>query len=136
VTVFRRPHSVAIPGLVNAHGHAAMTLLRGAGDDVPLMTWLQEKVFPLEAKLTREAIYWGTLLACWEMIRSGTTCFTDMYFLMHDAAQAVAESGMRGVLSWGMVGLDDASRSGTTRPTAASQSRSGRTRPTRARPIT
>jgi 5-methylthioadenosine/S-adenosylhomocysteine deaminase len=110
VTVFRRPHSVAIPGLVNAHGHAAMTLLRGAGDDVPLMTWLQEKVFPLEAKLTHEAIYWGTMLACWEMIRSGTTCFTDMYFMMHDAARAVAESGMRGVLSWGMVGLDDASR--------------------------
>lgn len=110
VTVFRRRSSVAMPGLVNAHGHAAMTLLRGAGDDVPLMTWLEEKVFPLEAKLSEHAIYWGTMLACWEMIQSGTTCFTDMYFMMHNAAQAVEESGIRAVLSWGMVGFDDASK--------------------------
>jgi 5-methylthioadenosine/S-adenosylhomocysteine deaminase len=110
VTYIRRPRRLAIPGLVNTHGHAAMTLLRGAGDDLPLMRWLEEKVYPLEAKLTREAIYWGTQLACWEMIRSGTTCYTDMYFQMHAAAQAVLESGMRGVLTWGVVGLDDASK--------------------------
>src|SRR5579875_4231242 len=85
----RKGDRVAIPGLVNTHGHAAMTLLRGAGDDVPLMTWLTERVFPMEAKLTEDAIYWGTLLACWEMIRSGTTCFTDMYMSMHKAAAAV-----------------------------------------------
>ncbi|MDQ0188577.1 amidohydrolase [Alicyclobacillus cycloheptanicus] len=113
MTVVKRPHRVAIPGLVNTHGHAAMTLLRGAGDDLPLMTWLTERVFPMEAKLTEDAIYWGTLLACWEMIRSGTTCFTDMYMSMHKAAAAVEESGMRAVLSWGMVGLDETSaRSG------------------------
>ncbi|MCL6637828.1 MAG: amidohydrolase [Alicyclobacillus sp.] len=106
----KRPHSLAIPGLVNAHGHAAMTLLRGAGDDLPLHAWLEQRIFPLEAKLTEEAVYWGTLLACWEMLRSGTTCFVDMYFFMHEAAAAVAESGLRGVLSWGMVGLDDGSR--------------------------
>ncbi|MCL6595060.1 MAG: amidohydrolase, partial [Firmicutes bacterium] len=106
----KRPHHLAIPGLVNSHGHAAMTLLRGAGDDLPLHAWLEERIFPLEAKLTGEAVYWGTLLACWEMLRSGTTCFVDMYFFMHDAAAAVVESGMRGVLSWGMVGLDEGSR--------------------------
>jgi 5-methylthioadenosine/S-adenosylhomocysteine deaminase len=105
--VVSRPNSVAIPGLVNSHGHAAMTLLRGAGDDLPLMTWLSDRVYPLEAELTGDAVYWGTQLACWEMIRSGTTCFTDMYFHMHDAAKAVADAGMRAVLSWGMVGFDE-----------------------------
>lgn len=105
--VVSRPNAVAIPGLVNSHGHAAMTLLRGAGDDLPLMTWLTERVYPLEAKLTADAVYWGTQLACWEMIRSGTTCFTDMYFLMHDAARAVVDTGIRAVLSWGMVGFDE-----------------------------
>ncbi|MCL6631441.1 MAG: amidohydrolase [Alicyclobacillus herbarius] len=110
VQYIRRPRALAIPGLINTHGHAAMTLLRGAGDDLPLMRWLEEKVYPLEAKLTRDAIYWGTQLACWEMIRSGTTCFTDMYFQMHAAAEAVLESGLRAVLSWGVVGLDEAGR--------------------------
>ncbi|MCL6515520.1 amidohydrolase [Alicyclobacillus sp.] len=108
--VVSRPRAVAIPGLVNTHGHAAMTLLRGIGDDLPLQAWLTERIYPAEAKLTGEAVYWGTLLACWEMIQSGTTCFTDMYFFMHDAARAVEESGLRGVLSWGMVGLDEQSR--------------------------
>lgn len=108
--VIDRPRCVAIPGLVNTHGHAAMTLLRGAGDDMPLMNWLNERIFPLEAKLTEQAIYWGTTLAAWEMIQSGTTCFTDMYFFMNDAAKAVADTGLRAVLSWGMVGLDDASK--------------------------
>ncbi|OFW76986.1 MAG: N-ethylammeline chlorohydrolase [Alicyclobacillus sp. RIFOXYA1_FULL_53_8] len=105
--VISRPHSLAIPGLVNSHGHAAMTLLRGAGDDMPLMSWLNDRVYPLEAKLTEEAVYWGTQLACWEMIQSGTTCFTDMYFFMHDAARAVSDAGMRAILSWGMVGFND-----------------------------
>ena len=102
--VVRRPRGLAIPGLVNTHGHAAMTLLRGAGDDLPLMRWLTEFVFPMEERLTSEAVYWGTMLACWEMIRSGTTCFADMYMFMHDAARAVAESGLRGQLSWGLDG--------------------------------
>ncbi|MCL6598650.1 MAG: amidohydrolase [Alicyclobacillus macrosporangiidus] len=110
VEVISRPRAVAIPGLVNTHGHAAMTLLRGIGDDLPLQAWLTERIYPAEAKLTGEAVYWGTLLACWEMIQSGTTCFTDMYFFMHDAARAVEESGLRAVLSWGMVGFDEQSR--------------------------
>lgn len=126
MTVFKRPHAVAMPGLVNAHGHAAMTLLRGVGDDLPLQTWLTEKVFPMEAKLTQEAIYWGTLLACWEMIRSGTTCYTDMYMLMHSAAAAVSDSGLRGVLSWGMVGLDEQSaKAGIANSTAFVQTWNG-----------
>ncbi len=102
-----RRHAVAIPGLVNSHGHAAMTLLRGIGDDLPLKAWLNDRVLPTEEKLTSDAVYWGTLLAAWEMIGSGTTCFTDMYMFMHDAAKAVSESGMRAVLSWGMVGFDE-----------------------------
>lgn len=106
--VVNRSHTIAIPGLVNSHGHAAMTLLRGIHDDVPLQQWLNDAVLPTEDKLTNDAIYWGTLLACWEMLRSGTTCFTDMYMFMHDAARAVETSGMRGVLSWGMVGFDQA----------------------------
>lgn len=106
-TVISRLNRVAMPGFVNSHGHAAMTLLRGAGDDMPLMNWLNDRIFPLEAQLTEDSIYWGTQLACWEMIQSGTTCYTDMYFFMHDAAKAVAEAGMRAVLSWGMVGFNE-----------------------------
>lgn len=108
--VMSRPLHLAMPGLVNDHGHAAMTLLRGAGDDMPLMTWLNERVFPLETKLTGEAVYWGTLWAAWEMIRSGTTTYADMYMFMHDAARAVEESGLRGVLCWGMAGADSAAQ--------------------------
>jgi 5-methylthioadenosine/S-adenosylhomocysteine deaminase len=104
LTIIARPRTIAIPGLVDSHGHAAMTLLRGAGDDVPLMTWLHKKIFPLEQKMTEEAVYWGTQLACWEMIRSGTTTFADMYFHMHQAARAVEESGLRGVLAYSVAG--------------------------------
>ncbi|MDR1745896.1 MAG: amidohydrolase [Tannerella sp.] len=88
-----------IPGLVNAHTHAAMTLFRGIGDDMPLMTWLQEKIWPLEAKLTREDVYWGTKLALVEMIRSGTTTFFDMYYQLDATIAAVEEMGLRAVLS-------------------------------------
>jgi 5-methylthioadenosine/S-adenosylhomocysteine deaminase len=93
-----------LPGLVNCHNHAAMALLRGHGADLPLMRWLQEAIWPAEERLTGEDVYWGTLLACAEMLRAGTTAFADMYFWMDDAARAVAESGMRGVLSRGMAG--------------------------------
>ncbi len=98
------------PGLVNAHTHAAMTLLRGFGDDLPLQDWLAKRIWPAEARLTPEAIYWGTKLACLEMIRSGTTAFNDMYFHMDAAAKAVAESGIRGVLSEGFIDLHDPAR--------------------------
>jgi len=94
-----------LPGFVNAHTHAAMTLLRGYADDLPLMEWLETKIWPLEAKLTAEDVYWGTMLAIVEMIKSGTTCFTDMYFFMDQVARAVEETGIRAVLSRGMVGV-------------------------------
>ncbi len=96
---------VALPGLINTHTHAAMTLLRGYADDLPLMDWLSTKIWPLEAKLNDDDIYWGTMLAITEMIKSGTTTFNDMYFAMSRAAQAVEQTGIRAVLSRGMIGV-------------------------------
>jgi 5-methylthioadenosine/S-adenosylhomocysteine deaminase len=89
----------AIPGLINTHTHAAMTLLRGYADDMRLKEWLEGHIWPIEAKLTEEDVYWGTRLACLEMVKSGTTCFNDMYWFMDGAVKAVEESGIRGVLS-------------------------------------
>lgn len=97
---------VALPGLVNCHTHAAMTLLRGYADDLPLMPWLETKIWPFEEHLTAEDVYWGTMLAIVEMIKSGTTTFIDMYFFMDKVAQAVEETGIRAVLSRGMVGFN------------------------------
>ena len=94
---------LAVPGLVNAHGHAAMTLLRGIADDVPLQAWLEEAIWPAEAKLTEDDVYWGTMLAQVEMVRSGTTQFIDMYFHVDAIARAVAEGGLRALLSYGMI---------------------------------
>lgn len=94
-----------LPGFVNTHTHAAMTLLRGYADEMELHEWLTEKIWPAEAKLTPEIVYWGTKLACVEMIKSGTTCFNDMYFFTEQAARAVDEMGIRGVLSEGFVDL-------------------------------
>lgn len=88
-----------IPGFVNAHTHAAMTLFRGFGDDMPLMPWLEEKIWPNEAKLTYDDIYWGAKLACLEMIKSGTTTFFDMYHKFHATAEAVEEMGLRGLIA-------------------------------------
>jgi len=94
----------ALPGFVNCHTHAAMTLFRGFADDLPLKQWLEEKIWPLEAGLQKEDIYWGTLLCCLEMIRSGTTTFADMYFHMGQAARAVVKAGLRASLSRGLIG--------------------------------
>ncbi len=96
---------LAIPGFINTHTHAAMTLLRGYADDLPLMEWLEQKIWPAEAKLSANDIYWGTMLAIVEMIKSGTTCFADMYFSMDEVARAVQETGIRAVLARGMVGV-------------------------------
>lgn len=98
-------NKVALPGFVNTHTHAAMTLLRGYADDLPLMEWLETKIWPLEDKLTADDIYWGTMLAIVEMIKSGTTTFHDMYFCMDNVAQAVEKAGIRAVLARGMVGV-------------------------------
>lgn len=84
-----------VPGLVNGHTHAAMTLFRNYGDDLPLMRWLEEKIWPLEAKLEPEDVYWGTRLACLEMIRGGTVRFWDMYWHPQAVARAVADAGLR-----------------------------------------
>jgi 5-methylthioadenosine/S-adenosylhomocysteine deaminase len=84
-----------LPGLVNCHTHAAMSCFRGLADDLPLMQWLQEHIFPVEAKLTGEMVYTSTLLSLCEMIRSGTTSFNDMYLFAAEVARAASESGMR-----------------------------------------
>ncbi len=98
-----------IPGLINSHTHAYMTVFRNYADDLLFNDWLFGKIQPMEDKLTAEDCYWGTLLACMEMLASGTTCFSDMYIFADAAARAVDESGMRAVLSRGLVGsLQDA----------------------------
>lgn len=95
---------LAVPGFVNAHTHVAMTLFRSYADDLVLMDWLQNHIWPMENNLDGEAVYWGSLLGIAEMIRTGTTCFADMYFFMDDTARAAAESGVRAVLSRGLTG--------------------------------
>ncbi len=94
---------VAIPGLINCHTHVPMTLFRGIAEDQPLDTWLKKTIWPLEAKLKSEDVYAGALLGCLEMIKSGTTCFADMYFHEDKVAMAVDESGLRGVLAEGII---------------------------------
>jgi len=89
---------IIMPGLVNTHTHAAMTCFRGLADDLPLMTWLNDYIFPAEAKLTFDIVYDGTRLACSEMILSGTTTFCDMYLFEDAVAQAAKEAGMRAVV--------------------------------------
>jgi len=89
---------VIMPGLINCHTHAAMTLFRGLADDMPLMKWLQEHIFPAEKKLKEEWVYWGTKLACAEMIMAGTTCFCDMYLFEQAVARAADEAGMRAII--------------------------------------
>jgi len=93
-----------LPGLINCHTHAAMTLFRGYGEDMTLNDWLKKKIWPLEAKLTEEDVYWGTKLACLEMIKTGTTCFNDMYWLEEVSAKAAEEMGVRAVI--GLTVLD------------------------------
>ena len=96
------------PGLVNGHTHAAMTLFRGYGDDLPLMEWLRTRIWPAEAALTPDDVYWGTRLAALEMIRSGTVCFWDMYWFQFDVARAVVDAGLRAVVSVPVIETPDA----------------------------
>lgn len=98
---------IAVPGMVNTHTHAAMTLLRSYADDMVLMDWLQNKIWPAEDGLTDDDIYWGTMLSIAEMLKTGTTCFADMYFAMDRVADAVAETGIRAALSRGLTGFSD-----------------------------
>ena len=95
---------LVMPGLVNAHNHAAMTLFRGLADDLDLMDWLRNHIFPAESRhMNAENVYLGTLLACIEMIRSGTTTVSDGYFFEADAARAVRDCGLRGIMAQGIV---------------------------------
>ena len=87
-----------MPGLINAHTHAAMTCFRGLADDLPLSVWLNEHIFPAEKKISGELVYQGTLLACAEMILGGTTTFCDMYLFEDQVARAAHETGMRALV--------------------------------------
>lgn len=99
------PEHLLIPGLVNLHTHAAMTLLRGVGSDLPLERWLRDHVWPIEADLVSDAfVHDGTVLACREMVRGGVTTFSDMYFFPEAAARAALSMGMRAAI--GMVVVD------------------------------
>ncbi|HQQ14009.1 MAG: 5-methylthioadenosine/S-adenosylhomocysteine deaminase [Deltaproteobacteria bacterium ADurb.BinA179] len=98
------PDDIVMPGLVNTHTHAAMTLFRGYADDLPLMTWLQDYIFPAEARFVdKEFVYLGTLLAAWEMTRSGTTAFCDGYFFEDQVGRAAKEVGIRAWLGEGIL---------------------------------
>src|SRR6267378_547733 len=93
-----------IPGLVNLHAHAAMTLMRGLADDLPLMDWLEKHIWPAEARhVSAQFVYDGTLLACAEMLRGGVTCFNDMYFFPEMAGRAALDTGIRAVLGIVMI---------------------------------
>lgn len=99
------PQHALLPGFVNAHTHAAMSLLRGLADDLPLMEWLQEHIWPAERQwANRQFVYDGSKLAIAEMLRSGTTCFNDMYFFAEETVKAVQETGIRASL--GMILID------------------------------
>ncbi|HEY3326943.1 MAG TPA: TRZ/ATZ family hydrolase [Novimethylophilus sp.] len=103
-SVFLPGHAL-MPGLINLHTHAAMSLMRGLADDLPLMRWLNERIWPAESSFASEKfVHDGTLLACAEMLRGGTTCFSDMYFYPGAAAAAVERAGMRACL--GLAVLD------------------------------
>jgi len=101
-----------LPGFVNAHSHLGMTIFRGYADDMELDRWLNEWIWPAEENLTPEEVYWGSLLAITEAIRSGTTAIADMYFYMDQTARAIEESGIRGLISYGLIAekLDKAGR--------------------------
>ncbi len=96
---------IVMPGIVNTHCHAAMTLLRGYADDMQLMPWLQTKIWPAEDKMRGEEIYWGTALGAYEMLSGGITTFLDMYFYADDTARAIADTGMRGIIARGIIAV-------------------------------
>ena len=100
-----------VPGLVNGHTHAAMTLFRGFADDLPLMEWLTDHIWPVEKRMDDEDVYWGTRLACIEMIRTGTTCFWDMYWHAHATARAVEDAGVRAVTAAPLIDDSDPDKS-------------------------
>jgi len=98
------PHDIVMPGLINTHTHAAMTLFRGIADDLPLMTWLKEHIFPMETRFVdKEFVYMGSLLAAWEMIRTGTTGFCNGYFFEDQVARAAKDACIRAWVGEGIL---------------------------------
>ena len=112
-TIDARNH-VALPGFFNAHTHAAMTLLRGSAEDLPLVRWFNEGIWRTESALTEEDVYWGSALAACEMLRSGTVAFSDHYFWMNQVARVVQQAGMKAMLAWCVFGSDFAPEMGPT----------------------
>lgn len=108
----RGEHFVLVPGYVNTHTHVAMSLLRDYGGDMPLDTWLNNYIWPAEAKLTDDDVYWGSCLGLLEMIASGTTCLVDMYDHCDAIAEAISDGGMRAILCRGSVGMFDNEKRG------------------------
>ncbi len=101
-----RPGDIVMPGLINAHAHAAMSLLRGVADDLDLQDWLQKYIFPAEARLVSpDFVRWGTLLGCWEMMRGGITTYVDMYYFEDVVAEATKQAGLRGILGETIIGF-------------------------------
>ena len=101
-----RPQALIMPGLINTHTHAAMSLLRGLADDLRLQEWLEKYIFPAEAKnVSPDFVLWGTRLACLEMMLSGTTTYVDMYYFEDRVAQATKEAGLSGVLGETIIGF-------------------------------
>ena len=100
-------NKLALPAFYNTHTHAGMTLMRGYSDDLPVMKWLEEKIWPLEAHLTEEDVYHGTRLACLEMIKSGTVFFNDMYWQFDAVVKAVEEMGIRAAVNSVVIDFND-----------------------------
>ncbi|MDF2630992.1 MAG: putative N-ethylammeline chlorohydrolase, partial [Symbiobacteriaceae bacterium] len=96
---------IVMPGIVNTHCHAAMTLLRGYADDMQLMPWLQQKIWPAEDRMTGVDIYWGSALGAYVMLSGGITTFLDMYFFADDTARAIHDTGIRGIIARGVIGV-------------------------------
>ncbi len=107
--------TAVLPGLANAHTHSAMVIMRSLADDMPLMPWLSEKIWPFEAHLTEDDVYWAARLACLDMIRSGTTFFNDMYWFVHGTARAARDSGLRCLLAPAMIDMEDPARASAAR---------------------
>ncbi len=103
---------VILPGFINYHNHSPMSILRGFADDMPLKDWLEKKIWPLEAKLNKNDIYYGSVLACLEMIKNGTTTFYDMYYFGDEIAKACENSGIKGNLSWPILNKEISTQEG------------------------
>jgi len=110
--------ALILPGLINTHTHVPMVCFRGIADDLPLMEWLYHRIFPLEMKfIDKELVYWGTMLACAEMILSGTTLFCDGYFYPGRTGRAAMEAGLRVVLGLGFFDWEEDAAAAATRNT-------------------